>query len=513
MKEKYSPLKHHKRDKSKLKPPFSQFNMDMIDWERDLLPEHLWIELLANEYPDIAWWDIYNDFIDKLEAEIGDERICLLGFLTDFGIVPDESRRKFLANHKDFIYQFFYKPMGNILTLYPENPANWLILEEWKNEEKLDFVTELEKLSRSVRRLMEAKDLYAGHIRAIPLNRLFAHNRITISSNISVVDIIPRYPEKCTEEEKYRVQSFARMTMNMEYMQNDCYQSKIWPKYFWRQNYNLVPCVPSEIAFPKANRVSKDEMSTISNAINENCTTVIKYLDKIAIQFKYDLYEPLKDEILLGLFSRLTRLYVLYSSGPNLWARDLSGILHRCVVDTAITFAYLTQNGTQKDFQNFKEYGEGKEKLLMLHLQDTYKDKKTLENEDVKDIAKSIGGGINPELIEIELKGWTKRTSRKLAIDAGFEDYYKLVYDPASSDVHGSWTSLKKTNLVYCEQALHRYHKMPSFVEPPLFLNQVNFVQEIYLRCLDIGQKHLSFPKLDQPLTEIKQKRSTKVTS
>ena len=107
------------------------------------------------------------------------------------------------------------------------------------------------------------------------------------------------------------------------------------------------------------------------------------------------------------------------------------------------------------------------------------------------------------EFIEIDLSGWTKKKPRELSIKAGFEDYYKLVYDPASADVHGTWTSLKKTNLSHCQIALHRFHKMPTLVEPPLFIQNVNLAQEIYERCLNIGQKHLNFSKFEKPLQNI----------
>ena len=489
-----------------MKPPFSQFNMELIEWERDFLPEHLWIELLADEYKQFQWYKIYNDFLDKLEEAIGDEKVCLFGFLTDFGTVSGDARKKFISENKKFIYESFYKPIGKILTLYPENPANWLNLDEWRNEDRIEFEVELAKLRRSVFRLMQAKDPYAGHLRAVPLNRLFKHKRIYLNKDLSVVELIPKYPEKCTDDEKYRVQSFARTTMNMEYMREDRYKSREWPKYFWRHNYDLSPCIPSEINLPKGNRISEKKMKVIFQNIEKNCDLVVGYLDRVAAQYKYDLYDTTRDEILLGLFSRLTRLYVLYVSHPNLWAGDLSGIFLRCLVDTGITLAYLLKKGTDDDFQNFKKYGEGKEKLLMLHLQDTYKGGRTIEDKDVAAIAAELGGGIYPELIEIDLAGWTKKNARQLALDAQFEKHYKLIYDPASSDIHGTWTSLKKSNLIYCENPLHRYHRLPIFFDPPLFLQSVRAAQEIYLKCFKVSKDKLKLPEMEESIREIDDK-------
>lgn len=205
----------------------------------------------------------------------------------------------------------------------------------------------------------------------------------------------------------------------------------------------------------------------------------------------------------MGLLSRLTRLYVLIAKSPDFWARDIAGIITRCLVDTAITFAYLAKFGTDKDFEDFKSYGEGKEKLLMLHLQDTYPGEKSLEAKNSEEIAEELGGGLTPELIDIELADWTKKSARDLAIKAGLEEFYRLVYDPASSDVHGTWTSIKNSNLVRCSQPLHRFHRIPQYYEPPLFVNTIDAIQRIYLKCIEIGIEGLNFPNMRNHIEEV----------
>ena len=169
-KDRWTPLDGHKRHKSRLKTKMSDSPLYMIDWERDLMPEHIWIDILRQEHKDLDWPKIYNDFLDKLEECVGEE-ICLYGMISDFGRISEDARQKFLEKYKDFAYHAFFKPVGTILTLYPECPAKWLLLPEWKKKEEINFVTELSKLSHSLERLIKAKDDYAGHIKAIPLNR------------------------------------------------------------------------------------------------------------------------------------------------------------------------------------------------------------------------------------------------------------------------------------------------------------------------------------------------------
>lgn len=510
MSEKYTPLNKHTKIEGKFKTPLSKFNLQNIHWERDFLPEHLWIELLAQEYGFNRFHNIYNQFMDKLDETNEDDKSIFYGFLTDFKYVPNDKRQSFINNNKTLIYDAFFKPIGKILILYPENPANWLLLDEFTKDEKIDFETELNKLSESVKRLMKAKDLHAGHIRALPLNRSFKHNKLYLFENLEVTKLIPNYPFNCTEDEKYHVQSFARNTMNNIFMSNDRFKDNEWAKYFWRHNYDLIPCAPLTIDTEENSaEINSDQQNNLNNIIKDNIEVVIKYLDKLGMQYRFDLYDPQDDEIILGLFSRITRLYVIYLSDLYLWSRDLSGIFLRCIVDTLITFAFLIRKGTAQDFKRFVEYSDGKEKLLLLHLQDTFKNDRTIHSETYEQISEKLGGGMITELIDIDLSSWSKKKSRNLAKLAGLERYYKLVYDPASAEIHGTWQSLRNTNLTYCKIALHRYHRMPSYIESPLIIYSANLAQELYEVALDIGNKEKGFPVIDGNLKSIQLTKSS----
>ena len=495
--------KHIKID-GKLKTPLSQFNIENIQWERDFLPEHLWLELLFQEYGFNRFHIVYNKFMDKLDEMVNDDKNIIFGYLTDFKYIPLDKRQYFIDNNKALIYDAFYKPIGKILTLYPDNPANWLILEEFTKEEGIDSETELNKLGESVKRLMKAKDLHAGHIRGLPVNRSFKHNKLFLNNNLPVTELIPKYPANCTEDEKYHVQSFARTTMNQIFMTNERYKDREWSKYFWRHNYDLIPCAPLVIDTEEnTSEISYEQQNGLNEIIKYNIEAVINYLNKLGMQYRYDLYDPQKDEILLGLFSRITRLYIIFISDLYLWSRDLSGIFLRCIVDTLITFAFLIRKGTEQDFKRFVEYSDGKEKLLLLHLQDSFKNDKSIHSETYEQISDKLGGGMITELIDIDLSSWSKKKSRNLAKLAGLERYYKLVYDPASADIHGTWQSLKNTNLTYCQISLHRYHRLPSYIESPLVLYSANLAQELYEVTLQIGNKEKGFPVIDNNLKNV----------
>jgi len=500
----FTPIENHQRYKSFLKPPLSESdNLYYIDWERDQLPEYLWIDLLSYEYKRYNWEKIYHLFLDKLEKFLNSD-VCFFGFITDFGYVPEKMRENFISKYEEFIYKYFFIPVGKILTLYPENPASWLLIDKWKNKEKINPFIELGKLNQSLKRLINGKESHASHLRVVSSSRAFKHGKIRLKKDLQIDKILLKYPSKCDEKERRKVHSFARALMNQFYINEERYKDKKWPKYFWRHNYDLVPCTPCSGSLEKSDSeaLNKDSIIKVKDEFYEEYKNLIKYLDKIGMQYKYDLYDNLRDEILLGLFSRVLNLYLVFAFDQNLWPRNTSGIFLRCMVDTAITFTYLVKLGEEKDFKNFYNYSIGREKLIMLHLQDTFKRDVDLQGKSYEEISKELGG-FEIETKDINLSsGWSKKSTRELAKLSGMEKIYKLVFDPASSELHGYWTSIKKSNLVHCTQILHRFHRIPRFFVPPIYFNTLKVAQDIYRSCLEVGLKYLNFPKPDKTLID-----------
>jgi hypothetical protein len=196
---------------------------------------------------------------------------------------------------------------------------------------------------------------------------------------------------------------------------------------------------------------------------------------------------------------------------PNLWSRDTSGIFLRCLADTAITFGYLAKRGTAQDFQRFREYGEGQEKLLLLHLEESYPDEASLEGRAAAAIGQDLGV-LAPMLLQIELGSWSGKDTRTLAIEAGLERLYRLVFTPGSGDVHGTWASLAKSNLAYCGQALHRFHRLPSFSEPPFYLHVMVAAQDLLDSCIATGVEHKGFPVPDRRFSRALHERISPTT-
>jgi hypothetical protein len=215
------------------------------------------------------------------------------------------------------------------------------------------------------------------------------------------------------------------------------------------------------------------------------------------------LYSPEKDEVILGLFARIIRLSSSIFRRPILWSLDFSRILLRCLSDTSITFCYLIQKNNDELFNSFIEYGKGKEKLLLLHLQHSNKKETTPSGETQKILVDQLGGGLSPEFIDVNLADWKTVSAYEMAKECGLLDIYRIIYDPTSSDIHGTWTSIKNVNLTYCANPLHRYHRIPENEDPPLFLEPMEITKTLVELAIDFAHKYSSFPVMDDKLLSL----------
>lgn len=62
----HTPIAKHKREGTRLRPPLAELNPRLIDWVRDLLPEHLWIGALADHFGIDTFHRPYNVLLEAL---------------------------------------------------------------------------------------------------------------------------------------------------------------------------------------------------------------------------------------------------------------------------------------------------------------------------------------------------------------------------------------------------------------------------------------------------------------
>lgn len=491
---KYSGFAGHTTEKKKLTTGFSKLPVEPVSWERDFLPEHLWVAALCDYHGPKEAPNLFHKFMDAYdEALPSDVPRTAVGLICDFELIETSKRDEFLKKNRRLVEEAFITPFASIISYYPSAPCSWLLADF---ATQLDFDTDLQELIGQVMALFEAKDAFCNMVRMLPVARRAKAGKLHLPSQ-EIVDYFVKYPGG-TEHERYMAESISRSHMQLFFRQ---YISNKWSKEFWQQNQKLAVCTP----------LVKDEEFDADPKEFEGwqiqlVNTISDYIQNLSQNFPYDIYSPERDEVILGLFTRIARILVFMSTDLDLMTQDMGGIALRCLTDTAITLNYLIICGTQEEFQSFIDYGKGRQKLQMMHLQDNYEGTKSLKNESVEDLANAVGGGLLTELAEVNLANWTKKGARELAQVVGLEKWYRLIYDPTSAEVHGMWHSIQDTNMTLCLQPLHRGHKIPFLHAPVANLNYLVAAQDIFEKTLEKCISAAKFPKLDGALKKLQLK-------
>lgn len=486
-----SGLKEHQQFKKTLMPPLAKVNPTYVRWNPDSLPEMLIIDAVVNQ---LGWeyapkvlhraFDILDEFAVSDAGEI------LLGDISSLRLIPENSRDNArLALIKEDVFDILLpEGLKHGLALYPQCPVFWLIAE-WKENNTVDWEMGTQYLKDAVRRLWGSKDVYSTRCRMIPIARMMEHGKIHFSAEIETIQLLPKYPSELTEEQQALVESWSRVTFNAFYALFDKNKSS-WAPYFWRHSYEISPCQQLNYELGRE-AVSEEQIYQAITAIAHMTKSFTRAFEKFALQAKLDIYDLDRDEVIFGLISRQYRIFETLVSNISLWSMDLGSMFHRVMVDTLITLKWLTYQKDQNIFQRFKEFSLGKLKLTKLHIEELVDQGRDDLSEVENLLSEIINEEIWEETLNIDLGGnFAGKDTRTMAQEVGLKDIYNLVYAPASAELHGEWSSLKRHNLVRCGNPLHRFHRLPRLAASnTLSMNSVlmasGFLTDTFKVCLD----------------------------
>jgi hypothetical protein len=180
-----------------------------------------------------------------------------------------------------------------------------------------------------------------------------------------------------------------------------------------------------------------------------------------------DLYEPVADEVVGGLFARVFRFLQTFVLDYHLWADDIGRVVLRMMLESLFYLRFLSEQNQLELFLAFQKYGIGQEKLYKMQLRKLLEGGKLVDSPELREFIDSDSDEeIADELVNVRLKNF--EDLRKLATDANMKDHYVLHYQPDSTVVHGHWPALRRYYLQVCREPLHRSHLQPRFDLPGL---------------------------------------------
>jgi len=231
-------IEDHKRVGKELIPPFQQIGpgTEQIYWLRDFLPEFLWLDALIEQYGELRAVRGFNRFLDAADRYNSHPKAVLDGTVSAFRFIATERREEFVKGLADEIEFAVTRPFKHVLSNYPQCPMAWMTTKVSPDQQSIAAVRE------AVIRLFEGKQSHASMCRALPLNRLFAHGKVYISSELTdTIEAIKQYPKG----DKWRAESYARMihaSMLLQQAKEDP-ETFAWARYFWNSNLTLIPCL------------------------------------------------------------------------------------------------------------------------------------------------------------------------------------------------------------------------------------------------------------------------------
>lgn len=462
-------LQDHLKRGNTFYPPFTfdggESRFTQIEWRTDILPELIWIAMLVQSY----------GFDDAREI------VCATTFCADqshvYGTRPNfatvsgydlltaESRGVLNGRlARQGLRDKLAAALGALVRLYPKCPMKFLL-----EGERLEIG--IAKARSTVAPVIDAclyrHEKLPTFVQGIYYDALLASGKLKLVPPVKRhnTNVLKDYPDS---PEAQKVAAFVRCCatgLPMECKLPGSERSPWWPQYFWRRGLRIGRCVPAEPNAVLPNALPQSYLFFLMYCFRNYNDECISFWDNVHRRYKYDIYSPLRDEVLLGLASRIYRLTVQIVSFPANWTEDVGQVYLRMVVESYIYYQWLKVKGTQRDFENFYEHGLGQQKLRMEHT------RAYLEAQGVKpgdwelwnDGLQFLKRHKMPEFVPVNIGNPLNKDLRTLAKEADIKEFHALIFGPTSSVVHGMYDALDQFYLRECRNPFHCRHKIPYY--------------------------------------------------
>lgn len=460
-------LRDHVRKGRKLIPPFLNAlgeRFSPYSWVRQITPEFIWIALLIRSHGFSSAMEIANSLGNASANAYSRNPKPLFAKFSSFSEL-DENEKKLVS--ENFPEESVAKLRAAFLplnALAAPHPLSF-ICDDTSDDYPSDseFIEVLNTMSDRESRdavLSVAIGIHMGMTQGKILHAQHLHDK-RMRDFADIVD----FPN--TEASRAAAGAFrASAPMFLFRHPND--QDESWVSFFWERVAGLGSCASpaSELQadLRRETPVSDDLLEQIIVNYRNSAKDDLQ-LDR----WQLDLNELEKFEVVGALLARQTTLAIDLAAAPPIWTPHVAPIILRSMADVFITLAWILDDLNARA-KKFVEDGLGAVKLENAHR------KKEIELQSDPQQAEQLqqlhdywdawmkSQRMN-QFIEVNLGSWSGLTTRKMAEEAGFLDFYNFVYQPFSAAVHSNWAHLSDKNTLICENPAHRRHRIPTIIE------------------------------------------------
>ena len=412
-------------------------------WSKERMPEYLWLGLILQHYGRKEGFEKSFLILQEISQNVASLTHHRLSMILN---LPDEEQKKVY----EIICRVIDKEVISPLTIIYKKRA-YPIFNEYFFVTQLSPDDRIKALQKAIKTYFPSQSFEATDLRFLVIVFMIFTGKLHFSANVvEHTEFLEKYPHTDHEDEKmkiYRpsVRSMEGSVVGMGLVENTQFILK-----FWRDIGMITPCNPWVIKFDK-------NLEDYSEFICD-CRKILNYV--LVANKEKSLAED-KFDIIIGSIIYALKIFIEIdnkSLGNSILGRH--GI--RTIIEIHIMLKYLLKHETEKPniWKEYKAYGIGKYKLVLLKARETELDKTSHFIPPVADAI--VNEHLFEEFTNIDLKYFDKQSIREKSIDVGEKELYDLFYDYDSSFSHGLWGSIRESAMLPCDNASHQYHCIPD---------------------------------------------------
>lgn len=480
-------------------PPLRQISdLSTTNWLRTDLPDLIWPALVVAGAGDNGLKHLYvfqeamfvalgADFWERSEG-------ALDGRLSSLERIAPSDREQVVAAARIVDTAGVRTAAGAVLSLYDAAPGAWFF-----SAPDVSLGMEAESLAGELADavFLAATDRHAAACsRSVILKWWGETGKLQFAPGAAdSITALSGYPDRLETQGHADavIGSIVRGLLSME----ENTEGLKWAAQFWRTNGSELACLNAK-GEPVPASDSEAVVAPLGAGLDlraawGHASLVETKLDDLLVRASrigYDVLDPARGEVILGLAASAARTAQDFVAAPTLWRDEAMGAAASSLVETEISLAWMRiQPPEDRIFERYQEYGYGKRKLNFELLREsvdrTSDDRRRalVEQERVK--LGALEGALQVVDIGSTFSGVNLR---QMAEECGLLDRYREIFQRERGSLHKEWWAIEDHAIEPCQNPLHLWHSIPrSLSDRDIRQDAVREVCVLALDVLDLA--------------------------
>ena len=464
-------LGDHVAVRRKLVPPFMHklgAKFSQYSWTQQLVPEALWIGLVIDHCGYAVAQQVCGALGQAARAATGGSERPMFAKFSAFTDLSSDAKLSVLNALNRSTLAAIRRSLAPLTSVLPEHPLAFLGNLEPSTEQTLRFPQLLGEFYDRMGRI-PVLSIAIAYGMGLEQGMILVAPHL-VDDHVRRFEVIDRYPE--TEESRRAAGPF-RASASMLFMPAGpdgagFGRPATWVEVFWDGIAGFGPCLLKDTLEDEA--ADGDDPFELFIAGYRNAIRVD--LRARLANWPLDLNAVDAFEVVTALLCRQSTLVIEMAYSPGIWTPHIAPIILRAIADVFISFAWILQDPSARA-KRFIEDGQGAIKLQIAHQKRAME--ASADPDEIAELAKMIeiwsdwlAAQRMEAFVEVNLGSWSGLSTRKMAEDAGFIDFYNDVYQPFSGVAHSNWAHVSMFNTMYCQNPSHRLHRGAAIAPMPL---------------------------------------------